>query len=64
MSTILELINLLEKIESSLRKEKKHVMLVDSFDSKNEKRTKFNKAKGGVAKKKVKETKPKGTCTL
>ena len=40
ISTIPKLINLLETVESSLRKEKKHVMLMDSSGSKNEKRSK------------------------
>ena len=66
VSTIAELINLLETIESSLRKEKKHVMLVDSSSSKessnNKRRSESTKAKGDVARKKAKETAPKETC--
>ena len=59
-STIPELINFLKTIESSLRKEKNHVMLMDSFgskkSSKNKKMSKSTQAKGGVAEKKAKET--------
>ena len=66
MSTIPELINLIEAVESSLRKEKMHVMLMDSSsskkNSKNKKRSKSTHAEGGVAEKKAKETAPKGTC--
>ena len=40
MSTIPELINLLETAESSLRKEKKYVMLMDSSDSKKSSKNK------------------------
>ena len=64
--TILELINLIEIAEFSLRKEKKHVMLVDSFGSKksfkNKKGSKSTQVDGGVVEKKAKETEPKGTC--
>ena len=42
VSTIPELINLLEIIESSLRKEKKHVVLMDSFGSKKSSKNKKN----------------------
>ena len=63
--TILELINLLEIAEFSLRKEKKHVMLVDSFgskkSSKNKKGSKSTQDEGGVVEKKAKETAPKRT---
>ena len=38
------------------------MMLVDSFGSKNEKRSKSNQAEGGMAEKKAKETAPKETC--
>ena len=66
MSTISELINLIEAVESSLRKEKMHVMLMDSSssknNSKNKKISKFTHVEGGVAEKKAKETAPKGTC--
>ena len=62
VSTIPELVNLLETTESSLRKEKKHVMLVDSSGSKNEKRSKSTQVERGVAEKKAKYTTPKGTC--
>ena len=40
MSTILELINLLETAESSLRKDKKYVMLMDSSGSKKSSKNK------------------------
>ena len=62
VSTISVLSNLLETAKSSLRKESKHVMFVDSFGSKNEKRSKSIHAEGGVAEKKAKEIAPKGTC--
>ena len=62
MSTIPELINLLETRESSLRKEKKHVTLMDSSYSKKKKRSKSTQAKGDVAEKKAKDTAPKGNC--
>ena len=66
MSTISELINLIEAVESSLRKEKMHVMLMDSSsskkNSKNKKISKSTHVEGGVAEKKAKETAPKGTC--
>ena len=59
VSTILELINLLKTVESSLRKEKKHVMLMDSYGSKkiskNKEMSKSTQAKGGRAEKKGKE---------
>ena len=62
LSTIPELI----KAESSLRKKKKHVMLMDSSDSnkisKNEKRSKSNQVEGDMAEKKAKETGPKRAC--
>ena len=66
-TTIPELINLLIKtIEPTLMKEGKTVMLVNSSSSKksskNKKKRKIPKQKGGVAKKKVKETSSKGTC--
>ena len=52
MSTICELINLLNIAESSLIKEKKHVMLVDSSgskkSSKNKKRNKSTQVEGDV----------------
>ena len=60
MSTIPEFINLLEMVKSSLRKEKNHVMLMDSSSfkksSKNKKMSKSTQVEGGVAEKKVKET--------
>ena len=45
-----KLINLLETNESSLRKEKKHVMLMDSCSSKNKKMSKFTQVEkeGGM----------------
>ena len=45
-----ELINLLETNGSSLRKEKKHVMLMDSSSSKNKKMSKFTQVEkeGGM----------------
>ena len=49
--SILELINVLKTIEPTLKKEGKVVMLMDSFGSKNKKKRKSTKAKGGVAKK-------------
>ena len=61
-----ELINLLKTIEPTFKNEGKVVLLVDSFDSKksskNKKKRKITKQKGGVAKKKAKETSSKGTC--
>ena len=65
-TTILELINLLKTVESTLMMEGKTVMLVNSSNSKkgskNKKKRKITKQKGGAAKKKVKETSSKGTC--
>ena len=63
-STILELINMLKTVEPSIKKKGKSMMLVDSSSSKNKnnKKKKSTKPKGGVAKKKAKETAPKGTC--
>ena len=65
-TSLLELINLLKKIEPTLKNEGKVVLLVDSFDSKksskNKKKRKITKKNGGVAKKKAKETSSKGTC--
>ena len=61
MSTIPELINLLEIAKFSLRKEKNHVMLVDSSGSKNKKRSKSTHIKGGMVEKKAKEATPKVT---
>ena len=49
-TSILELINLLKIVESTLKKEGKTVMLVDSFSSKSNKKRKITKQKGGVAK--------------
>ena len=64
MYTIVELINLLKTTESSLRKNEKHVMLMDSSSSKkcskNKKNMKSTRSKGGVAKKKAIETTLKG----
>ena len=64
--TSIPLINLLKTIESTLKKESKIMMLVDSFgskkSSKNKKNRKITKQKGGVAKKKSKKTSSKGTC--
>ena len=66
MSTTPELINLLKTVESSLRNEKRHVMFMDSSSSKktskNKKKSKSTQVEGGMAKKKAKETAPKGTC--
>ena len=63
-TTIPELINLLKTVEPTLKKEGKTVMLVDSSsfkkDSKNKTKRKATKAKGGVAKKKAKQTFSKG----
>ena len=64
---ISELINLLKIVEPTLKNEDKTVMLVNSSvskkGSKNIKTTKKPmKEKGGVTKKKVKKTTPKGTC--
>ena len=57
-TTIPELINLLKTIKPTLKKGGKTVMLMDSSgfkkDSKNNKKRKATKAKGGVAKKKEK----------
>ena len=65
-TSILELINLLKTVEPTLKKEGKIVMVVDSFgskkSSKNKKKRKITKQKGGLAKKKAKETSSKGTC--
>ena len=61
MSTIPELINLLETDEFSLRNEKKYEMLMDSSGSKNKKRSKSIQVERGVVEKKAKETAPKGT---
>ena len=66
-TSIPKLINLLKTVEPTLKRESKTVMLVDSFvsmkGSKNKnKRKKPMKAKGGVTKKKAKETTLKGTC--
>ena len=65
-TSIPELINLLKTFESTLKKEGKTVMLVDSSSfkksSKNKKKRKITKQKGGAAKKKAKETSSKGTC--
>ena len=52
VSTIPELINLLEIAKSSLRKEKMHGMLVDSSSSKNKKISKSTQDEGDVAEKK------------
>ena len=52
VSTIHELINLLKTIEPSLRKEKRNVMLVDSFGSKkismNKKMRKSTQVEGEI----------------
>ena len=66
-TSISELINLLKTIEPTLKREAKTMMLVDSFvskkGSKNQKKNKKPmKAKGGVTKKKAKETTLIGTC--
>ena len=61
-TTILELVNLLKTVEPTLKNEGKIVMLVDSSGSKNKKKRKSTKARGGVAKKKAKQTASKGTC--
>ena len=61
-SFIPELINLLNTVEPTLKKEGKIVILVDSYGSKNKKKRKINKQKGGAANKKAKETSSKGTC--
>ena len=68
MSTIPELMNLLKIVEPSLRKEKNHVMLMDSSiskkSSKNKKKRKSTQVVGGLGEKKAKELTPKGTCFL
>ena len=65
-ASIPKLINLLKIVKSTLKKEGKTVMLVDSSSSKksskNKKKRKITKQKGGVAKKKAKEMYSKGTC--
>ena len=65
-SSIPKLINMLKAVEPSLKKKGKVVMLLEPFSSKksskNNNKKKSTKAKGGVAKKKAKETTPKGTC--
>ena len=61
-TSIPELINLLKKVKPTLKNEGKTVMLVDSSGSKNKKKRKITKQKGGVAKKKAKEMFSKGTC--
>ena len=64
-TSIHEMINLLKSVESTLKKEGKIVMLVDSFGSKkiskNKKNRKITKQKGGVTKKHAKEASSKGT---
>ena len=65
-TSIPELINLLKTFESTLKKEGKTMMLMDSSgfkkSYKNKKKRKITKQKGGAAKKKAKETSSKGTC--
>ena len=65
-TNILELINFLKTVEPTLKKESEAVRLVDSFgykkSSKNNKNRKSTKAQRGMAKKKAKQTAPKGTC--
>ena len=61
-SSILEQTNLLKTIEPTLKKEGKTVMLMNSFGSRNKKKRKITKQKGGAAKKKTKEMSLKGTC--
>ena len=62
-TSILKLINLLTIVEPTLKNEAKNVMVVDSSSFKNNNKKKNPmKSKGGVAKKKVKEAAPKGTC--
>ena len=60
----MELINFLKTTESSLRKNEKHVMLMDSSSSKksskNKKKMKSTQSNRGVAKKKAIETTLKG----
>ena len=60
-SSILEQTNLLTTIEPTLKKEGKTVMLMNSFGSRNKKKRKITKQKGGAAKKKTKEMSLKGT---
>ena len=62
VSTISELIDFLKTSESSLGKEKKHVMLVDSSSSKTKKKRKSTQVERDVAEKMAKETAPKRTC--
>ena len=55
---------MLKAIEPTLKKEGKVVMLVEPSNSKknSKNKRKSTEVKGGVAKKKAKETTPKGTC--
>ena len=61
-TSIPNLINLPKIVQPTLKNEAKTVMLVDSSDSKNNKKKNLMKVKGDVTKKKVKEATPKGTC--
>ena len=62
-SSIPKLINMLKVVEPSL-KEGKSVMLIKPLSSKksSKNKKKSTKVRRGVAKKKVVETTPKGTC--
>ncbi|KAJ8753578.1 hypothetical protein K2173_022819 [Erythroxylum novogranatense] len=64
-TTIPELINLLKTAEQAIKKDSKQVLLVDSSSGSKKKKLKkkrSKKPKGSIAKKKTKETAPKGTC--
>ena len=61
-SSIPELINLLKTVKPTLNKEGTTVILVDSSGSKNKKKRKITKQKGGAVKKKAKEMSSKGIC--